>query len=225
MSRAFKNSSSNSAVASGVANGKQVSISKTPFCKHCDNLHLDTNHWLYSNGVLVCPVMKNTECTNCHKKGHTKSKCTSRSSEQKEKYPPVIAKKHVPMSVVLRNKYFALLEEEEDEEKRVEEHFTTSARAAPQNFDNVQFPVLGGVSIETSPVVENNVFSTKPSYSAILLRTSASPAPVATTNVTEPTETVELTDYIKRVMSFKKKSWADSDSEDEDEDEDNYFEN
>lgn len=52
------------------------SSSRVPFCKHCDNLGFNNKHWLYSNGVLICEVLKNTVCQNCNKKGHTRSKCT-----------------------------------------------------------------------------------------------------------------------------------------------------
>ena len=102
------------------------------------------------------------------------------------------------MSVVLRNKYAAFLEEEEEEEKRAEEH-------------NKQFPVL----CSSEGRAAEACFSNKPSYSTILAKAAPAPAPAL-----EPTKSVELSDYVKSLLSFKKKNWADySDSEDDD-----YFE-
>lgn len=138
-------------------------------------------------------------CLNCNKKGHTKSKCTARAVEPQRRAPAPTQK---PMSVILRNKYAAFLEEEEEEEKREEEH-------------KAQYPALGNF------VATENNHTDKPSYSSILKTTKqpvSSPAPAQV----EQSTSTELTDYMKRIMSFKKKNWADySDSESED----GYFEN
>lgn len=167
-----------------------------PFCKHCDNLHLDTNHWLYSNGTLVCPVLKNTECTNCHKKGHTKSRCTRPASASAPVAKRTEMPQKLPASVVLRNKYAAFLEEEIEEEKRIEEH-------------NKEFPAL-------APVSHTSV-NTKASYSSVLTAPAPAQAPMP-----EPEKPIELTDYVKSLLSFKKRNWADYSDSDSD-DEDGYF--
>jgi len=219
MSRVSKNNSSNVTGWSGVRE-KHVSMTNTPFCKHCVNLNLDTNHWLYSNGTLVCPVLKNTECTNCHKKGHTKSRCAARPASSKERISlPAIEK--TPMSIVLRNRYDAFLVEEIEEEQRVEKHYK-------------QFPVLAKTKTVEDEDSENKTeFSTKPSYSAILKTVAPAPSAAATPSVSvskvvdpNPTSYSDLADYVKMngLISIKKKSWADySDSESECDD-DEYFE-
>jgi len=130
--------------------------------------------------------------------------------------------KQTPMSVVLRNRYDALLIEEIEEEQRVEEHYK-------------QFPVLINkgkiVEVDDDYNENKNVFSSKPSYSAILKTVVAAPAlPAMTTpkplsdDSSKPIVT-NLSDYIKMNGQIKvrmMKSWADdSDSES---DEDDYFE-
>jgi len=55
---------------------------KQPYCAHCKNIGLPFNsHFLRethdSNSPIICPVLLNTECRFCKKKGHTKSKCPS----------------------------------------------------------------------------------------------------------------------------------------------------
>ena len=56
----------------------------TPVCKHCKNLnakypHIRFDHWLREspdpNSRIVCPQLKDTECTWCGHEGHTKKYC------------------------------------------------------------------------------------------------------------------------------------------------------
>jgi hypothetical protein len=54
--------------------------SGTPTCRHCENLHLPSNHSLRNKeGILMCPVLLNTECRYCHELGHTLSNCEKRN--------------------------------------------------------------------------------------------------------------------------------------------------
>lgn len=57
---------------------------KTPVCKHCKNLsvkypHVRFDHWLRESpeptSRIVCPQLKDTECTWCGHEGHTKKYC------------------------------------------------------------------------------------------------------------------------------------------------------
>jgi hypothetical protein len=53
--------------------------SNKPNCPHCQNLGLDSKHWLRktadSSSDICCPVLLKTECKYCHKSGHNVSKC------------------------------------------------------------------------------------------------------------------------------------------------------
>ena len=63
--------------------------SLTPSCPHCINLnrfrpfysHVPTDHFLREtrdrNSPVVCPMLKNVECSSCGFKGHTQSHCTN----------------------------------------------------------------------------------------------------------------------------------------------------
>jgi hypothetical protein len=56
----------------------------TPYCGTCRNAGKSraeyTNHWTRSEpgpgGTITCPLILNTTCGNCHKKGHWAKYCT-----------------------------------------------------------------------------------------------------------------------------------------------------
>ena len=61
-------------------------VPATPFCGHCKNLGLPASvfesHFPHTTvgrqRILTCEQLKNTECPNCLKKGHTLKHCTAR---------------------------------------------------------------------------------------------------------------------------------------------------
>jgi hypothetical protein len=58
-----------------------------PNCPHCQNLGLDSKHWLRKNAdagsEIMCPVLLATECKYCHKTGHNVSKCSRLLAKKK----------------------------------------------------------------------------------------------------------------------------------------------
>jgi hypothetical protein len=64
--------------------------SSTAYCAHCKNLGLDyTSHYLRKSAEpqspVVCPVLLNTLCMQCGKKGHTRSYCSGIKEEEEDK--------------------------------------------------------------------------------------------------------------------------------------------
>ena len=61
---------------------------QSPECGHCKNIGLDYKHNLRGlNGTqIICRVLLNTECSNCHKFGHTKGKCNKLNTMQLSKW-------------------------------------------------------------------------------------------------------------------------------------------
>ena len=93
----LSDSKSGSLIQSGPKSGSLTqsgpkSGSLTPSCPHCINLnrfrpfysHVPTDHFLREtrdrNSPVVCPMLKNVECSSCGLKGHTQSHCTNYTS-------------------------------------------------------------------------------------------------------------------------------------------------
>jgi hypothetical protein len=189
-------------------------------CKHCENLGLANanTHALYVKGVLVCPVMKNTECTYCHTKGHTVSHCTSAIMPPRNLTPAVVVKNKLEkqlkcgMADRIRNKYAALFDDDEEEEKEEAPAPAAPAPAAPAPRD--EFPALVSVA-------PRKIFTEK-TYSAALLTTVEDLEKIAR----EKKQSAILLNAIKKpaekpdfsILKIKRNCcWADSDSDSDDE--------
>ena len=66
---------------------------KTPFCRVCFNAgessevyssHYTKDFSKNSKGIIVCPLILQSECSYCHKKGHWKKYCTVLKRRNKE---------------------------------------------------------------------------------------------------------------------------------------------
>jgi hypothetical protein len=183
-------------------------------CKHCENLGLvnANTHALYVKGVLVCPVMKNTECTYCHTKGHTVSHCTSAIMPPRNLTPAVVVKKQLKCGMAdrIRNKYAALFDDDEEEEKAAPAP-RAPLKTAPALRD--EFPALVSVA-------PRKIFTEK-TYSAALLTTAEDLEKIAR----EKKQSATLLNAIKKpaaekpnfsILKIKRNiCWADSDSDDE----------
>lgn len=82
--------------------------SNKPNCPHCQNLGLDSKHWLRktadANSDICCPVLLKTECKYCHKPGHNVSKCAkllAKKASAAVSTPSVPLTPSVPESIVV----------------------------------------------------------------------------------------------------------------------------
>ena len=77
--------------------------SNKPNCPHCQNLGLDSKHWLRktadANSEICCPVLLKTECKYCHKPGHNVSKCAKLLAKKAALSTPLTPS--VPESIVV----------------------------------------------------------------------------------------------------------------------------
>lgn len=86
--------------------------SNRPNCPHCQNLGLDSKHWLRKNAdassEITCPVLLATECKYCHKTGHNVSKCSRLVA--KKKADAVSTNKTIHVNVPANSSYAAALQ-------------------------------------------------------------------------------------------------------------------
>jgi len=86
--------------------------SNRPNCPHCQNLGLDSKHWLRKNSdagsEITCPVLLATECKYCHKSGHNVSKCSRLLA--KKKADAVSTNKTIRVNVPANSAYSAALQ-------------------------------------------------------------------------------------------------------------------
>ena len=105
------------------ANKRNSKTSKPkPFCKVCYDAKRPASeyesHYVREtpnpNSKVVCPIILNTVCNNCGKKGHVKSSC---NVKVQNKTAPKPAQEQAPTKTTKKPvNSFQLLEEDEDEE-------------------------------------------------------------------------------------------------------------
>ena len=87
--------------------------SNKPNCPHCQNLGLDSKHWLRKNAdagsEITCPVLLATECKYCHKTGHNVSKCSRLLAKKKADATKKNTEKTVHVNIPSNSSYAAEL--------------------------------------------------------------------------------------------------------------------
>lgn len=89
-----------------------ASSQKKPFCKHCSNLGLPSEHQLRNDTKVLCPVILNTQCRNCGILGHTQSRCIKSTSRLQVPVKPV-KKTTTTVQKPVKNMYSVLEDAEE----------------------------------------------------------------------------------------------------------------
>lgn len=142
----------------------------TPFCAHCNNLKLPTNHWLRDkSGQLLCPILQKTECRYCFKMGHTVSRCPSKTTAEQhtvEKHKVERAKPAVTQPKVTNR--FAALDESDDEEERKSKRIKKAEEVKPEPIKTFPRPYAAALMSKPAPALvakfepTNRTYTTQP---------------------------------------------------------------
>ena len=92
------------------------------FCLDSGKSELEyTSHTVRSRGITVCPILLETKCSYCNKKGHIKNYCPLAKKDSRKKHVSHVKKSEKEVKTVEKSRFAALEESETEEEEEEEE--------------------------------------------------------------------------------------------------------
>lgn len=162
----------------------------TPFCKVCFEAGKSepeyTSHFVKSDisaaGVVVCPLLKNTECRYCHTSGHTVKYCSVLKEREltlkhnkrsmKRNHVSAAAVNSQTMSnsstnlntptTVKKNGYFTALNDDSDEEEAADNSSANRIQVAPSTTSSTSSWAAKVAATASVPVTLREPVSHKP---------------------------------------------------------------